>query len=85
MNVETILQHIERRGPNFPKEALREAAARGDEIVPALLAILERTLAAPHVTALASLRPPHAPPRALPRRAASQVEWIAHASAPMPP
>jgi hypothetical protein len=49
MNVETILQHIERRGPNFPKEALREAAARGDEIVPALLAILERTLAAPDV------------------------------------
>jgi len=47
MNVETILQHIERRGRNFPKEALREAAARGDEIVPALVAILERTLAEP--------------------------------------
>ncbi len=47
MNVETILQHIERRGRSFPKEALREAAARGDEIVPALLAILERALAAP--------------------------------------
>ncbi len=49
MNIEIILQHIERRGPNFPKEALREAAARGKEIVPGLLAILERTLAAPDV------------------------------------